>query len=97
MNNQIIMVSQTQTRIGQLPSIPCNQTGRTEYLCIPCAVIHADFKERAPRYDVMGDSYIPVNKAWINGRSYTLQGHPDRTKKCGQCGNETMSVYGPEE
>jgi hypothetical protein len=70
--------------------------GREGSFCIPCAVSHPDFRERAPlTHSVPFDEGQPP-RAWIGGRSYSLLPQLGTTASCMCCGEKAWAVYCPE-
>ena len=69
------------------------QADKTPGLCIPCAVAHLHFTERAPVRTASMTEKVPA--AWINGRGYRLLRHPAFKATCIQCGQTVCMAYSP--
>jgi hypothetical protein len=76
--------------------LPPRQGERARGLCIPCAVAHFHFTERAPLLDCAVDGE-GTPRAWINGRGYRLLHHPARETLCVECGRRVYAAYIPED
>jgi hypothetical protein len=96
MRNSVKDFSGTLGTTGKVLPFHKGKIIKRELYCIPCAVEQPDFKERAPSYESGTYDHIPANRAWINGRSFTLLRHPALKEICSRCGNVTPSVYGIE-